>query len=94
MYIGYEQLNAVTLQKVMGEVSIQWVKIAEELGFRQFLKSPISAKSFLEGWHAFARTSQPSWKQLGIALSTMKDKRKAEQIQQNAGEYMYVHVAY
>ena len=78
----------------MGEVNIQWDRIAEKLGFKQFLKSPISAKSFLEGWHAFAHTSQPSWKQLGRALSTIREyKQKAEQIQQNAGEYMYIHIA-
>ena len=77
----------------MGEVHIQWDRIAEKLGFKQFLKGPISAKSFLEGWRAFAHTSQPSWEQLGRALSTIRDYRqKAEQIRQNAGEYIFMRL--
>lgn len=89
LYLDNEELNIATLLRVMGEVNSQWDKIAEKLGFKQFLKGPISAKSFLEGWHKFAQTSQPSWKQLGIALSNYK--QKAEQIKQNAGEYIRTH---
>ena len=72
-------------------MNIQWDKVAEKLGFKKFVKSPISIKSFLEGWRAFAHTSQPSWEQLGRVLITFRDYRqKAEQIQQNAGEYIFL----
>ena len=86
-----EQLTADTLLEVMHEVNIlrpEWSKIAEKLGFKQFLKSQNSAKAFLEEWQTFACSSQPSWKQLGIILSTVKEyKQVAVQIQQNDGEH-------
>ena len=70
-------------------MNIQWDKVAEKLGFKKFVKSPINIKSFLEGWRAFAHTSQPSWEQLGRVLIS-DYKQKAEQIQQNTGEYIFL----
>ena len=88
-----ELLNEDTLLNVMQEGRIQqpaWEKIAKELGFNNFLQSHFktSPKSFLEGWHAFARTSQPSWELLGITLKAIKEYgQMAEEIQQNAGKW-------
>ena len=87
-----EPLNEDTLLSVMQESNIQqppWEKIANELGFKKFL-SPFetSCKSFLEGWHTFSRSSQPSWELLGITLKAMKEyKQVVEDIQQNDGKW-------
>ena len=95
-----EQLNKDTLQRMIQAANIvqpDWQKIAKELGFKKFLQSnaTISPKYFLERWHAFARSSQPSWELLGTALREMKDyKQVAEQIQQNAGKHTSYNILY
>lgn len=86
-----EPLNEDTLLSIMQEGNIQqpaWEKIANKLGFGKILQGhcEVSPKSFLEGWHTFARKSQPSWELFGITLKAMNDyKQVAGEIQQNDG---------
>lgn len=99
---GIEPLNSDTVLRVMREENISqpsWHEIASKLGFKPHLNGQNSAPSFVQGWHTFARLSQPSWKQLGRALRLIEDyKSKAEQIEQYSGKYnrmlliTYTHV--
>ena len=88
---GIEPLNKDTVDRVMHEVNISqpmWDEIASKLGFKNLLKGQNSAHSFVQGWHTSARYCQPSWKQLGRALSLFEEyESKAEQIEQYAGKY-------
>ena len=95
-YTGEEQLNSDSLLKVMQEAGIQqpeWEEIGNKLDFKKYLQRQNSANSFLDGWHAFARESQPSWKLLGIVLNTINYKHLAEQIQQKIGKLMSCQLA-
>ena len=95
-YTGKEELNNDSLLKVMHEAGIQqpeWDKIGNKLDFKKFIQTQNSAKSFLDGWHAFARESQPSWKLLGIILGTINQyKHLKEQIQQKDGKSIILQI--
>ena len=93
---GIEPLNKDAVDRVMREVNITqplWDEIANKLGFKPLLKGQNSPHSFVQGWRTFARRSQPSWKQLGIALSLVEDyKSKAKQMEQYTGKYNMLQI--
>ena len=93
---GNEQLNKETLHKVIHEAGIpqpDWGKIATSLGFKLSTQGQTTASIFLEGWHTYARNSQPSWERFSWALGKIRDyKPMVTKILGNAGKGFFISI--
>ena len=64
-----------------------WAQISNKLGFK--LRGT-SSRAFLEEWHTFSRTCEPSWENLTNALAKVWGVKKSavEKVQAKSGTYV------